>query len=249
MPITNTATVPMLVRAEVPSIRVRVEGRLLAAVTVPPGGSTTASVPLVAPYDRTGWSAGVGDGRRDPRGHRRAGIEGLHLLRGSGRTAERGALDHVDFGNATSEAAHRVAGSGSSGTGTLAGYTRRFSLAAYPGSWFSADLKVTPGKPFILRNREVFAGQEERSYNVYVDGTLLKTVFNKGPGPGPGSNVYDLLVDGLDRARRDGRRGGAGQVRVLARLSRRPLAGRQLGRAGASGHAATARSRRPSAQV
>ena len=62
----------------------------------------------------------------------------------------------------------------------------------------SANLEVTPGQPFVLRNREVFNGLEIRSYQVYVDGILVKTMTTApdySVAPSPSSTVYDLVVD------------------------------------------------------
>ena len=51
------------------------------------------------------------------------------------------------------------------------------------------------GKPFVLRAIETFDGARTKKYNVYVDGTLVKTQLVPRAETGTGIKVYDLLVD------------------------------------------------------
>lgn len=104
-------------------------------------------------------------------------------------------LDHVDFGDATSETAHALATSPSSGTNVEAGVTRRYSFRDSPGSWFSAEVKVTPNEPFILRNLETFDGPWTKKYNIYVDDVLVKNYSLKRTETGQGSKTYQVLID------------------------------------------------------
>ncbi len=116
-----------------------------------------------------------------------------------------GQLDHVDFGNATSESAHAVQASASSGTSpSEAGLTRRYSHTNYPGSWFSAEYDVTPGEPFLIRNLETFDGAKTKKYEVWVDDTLVTTTEVKRTETGQGTKVYQLLVDDPEALDNDG---------------------------------------------
>ena len=199
VPVTNTRPVAATVRAAISSsLPSDWKAVRSPAVTVGPGGTATASIPLVVPYDWVGgsWVSGtVAITQSDT-----TTLASKPFTFSLGLAAPPGVatLDYVDFGNAASEQAHAVSGSASSGTDMVAGYTRRYSHIGYPGSWFSANLKVTPGQPFVLRNREVFAGFEIRSYQVYVDGILVTTMTTApdySVAPSPSSTVYDLLVD------------------------------------------------------
>ena len=199
VPVTNTRPVAATLRAVISSsLPPGWKAVRSPAVTVGPGGTATASIPLVVPYD---WIGGVmvsGTVAITQSDITTLASKPFTFSLGVAAPPGVAPLDYVDFGNAASEQAHAVSGSASSGTDTLAGYTRRYSHINYPGSWFSANMKVTPGQPFVLRNREVFAGSETRSYQVYVDGILVTTMTtapDSSAPPGPSSTVYDLLVD------------------------------------------------------
>ena len=138
VPVTNASTVAQAVRGEVSGLSATFKTVASSRISVPPGGSATVSIPLVVAYDRDGT----------------ARLQGTVALKRSTTipTATTttlaskdfslplpvqapppgAALDYVDFGNATSEAAHQIAGSSSSGTDTLAGLTRRYSHISYP---------------------------------------------------------------------------------------------------------------------
>lgn len=105
------------------------------------------------------------------------------------------ALDHVDFGVPESESAHALQAAPNSGTNVEAGLTRRYANQGYPGSWFSAEVAVEPGEPFILRNIETFDQARTKKYPVYVDGHLVRTQVVEHEAAGMGTQTYDLLVD------------------------------------------------------
>ena len=104
-------------------------------------------------------------------------------------------LDYVDFGNAASENAHAIMAGPASGTNTEAGLDRRYANSANPGSWYSAEVHVTPGEPFMLRNRETFDGARTKKYNIYVDDTLVKTYMLKRTETGQGTKTYQTVID------------------------------------------------------
>lgn len=105
------------------------------------------------------------------------------------------ALDHVDFGNAASESAHGIMAAPNSGTNVEAGLDRRYAHTNFPGSWFSAEYDVTPGEPFLLRNRETFDGAKTKKYNIYVDDTLVKTYMLKQTVGGQTAKTYQTVID------------------------------------------------------
>jgi alpha-L-rhamnosidase len=103
--------------------------------------------------------------------------------------------DAVDFGDPASETAHAVTGSASSGTGTEAGLTRRYSHNMYPGSWFSAQVTVPAGRPFRLRIRETWFTAGVKDYDVHVNDTLVEHVHLTRFADGPGTTNHEILVD------------------------------------------------------
>lgn len=117
-------------------------------------------------------------------------------------TAE--ALDHVDFGDAASESEHVLQASAASGTSVEAGVTRRYANGTSPGSWFSAEVDVPAGEPFILRNVETFGATQSKKYRVYVDDRFVRTQVVAHHGSGAGTETYDLLVDDPEVLDNDG---------------------------------------------
>jgi alpha-L-rhamnosidase len=109
-----------------------------------------------------------------------------------------GQIDHVDFGDNASETAHSVQSAPDSGANSEAGVTRRYAHRDHPGSWFSAEVAVTPGQPFILRNLETFDGPRTKKYNLYVDDVLVRDVEYKRTESNQGLKTYQVLVDGED---------------------------------------------------
>ncbi|TGN29926.1 family 78 glycoside hydrolase catalytic domain, partial [Aeromicrobium chenweiae] len=104
-------------------------------------------------------------------------------------------LDYVDFGDAPSETDHAVQAHERSGRNSEAGLTRRYADRNYPGSYYSAEYRVTPGQPFLLRNRETFDGAKTKKYNIYVDDTLVTTYELPRAEEGIGTKTYQVLVD------------------------------------------------------
>jgi hypothetical protein len=76
-----------------------------------------------------------------------------------------------------------------------AGLDRRYAHSSHPGSWYSAEVKVTPGEPFMLRNRETFDGARTKKYNIYVDDTLVKTYMLKQTVGGQSAKTYQTVID------------------------------------------------------
>ncbi len=105
------------------------------------------------------------------------------------------AMDRIDFGKAASENAHAIMAAPNSGTNVEAGLDRRYAHSSFPGSWYSAEYHVTPGQPFLLRNIETFDGPKTKKYNIYVDGTLVKTYMLKQTVAGQSSKTYQTVID------------------------------------------------------
>ncbi|WP_205471071.1 family 78 glycoside hydrolase catalytic domain [Nocardioides sp. SYSU D00038] len=193
VPVTNTGT---------GAVRAQVVATLPAGwrsapsdeVVVPAGGTVTATVPVTVPIDRVGGAvpatvtvqrAGVALATKDV-----APVLPV-VVPPTGEV-----VDHVDFGNGTSEGAHQLQASPSSGTSSEAGYTRRYANAGVPGSWYSVLLDVPAGAPFVLRSIETFNGPTTKKYHVSVDGVLVKTQLVPRTETGDGTKVHDVLVGG-----------------------------------------------------
>nr|WP_241744419.1 family 78 glycoside hydrolase catalytic domain [Cellulosimicrobium arenosum] len=99
--------------------------------------------------------------------------------------------DHVDLGDATSEEAHDLTASPSSGTSTEAGLTRRYAgLTDF--SFFEFDMAVVPGEPFVLRATETYDTSQTKRYTVYVDGEEVH--LRRHRHDGAGTETYQVVV-------------------------------------------------------
>jgi hypothetical protein len=160
-------------------------------VLVPAGGQVDVLVPVVVPLDRNSdpITVDVVVARAGATLVERSVSLALALTR-----PPVGALDHVDFGDTTSENAHALDKSASSGVNSEAGLTRRYSNSGTPGSWFSAEVTVPAGQPFVLRNVETYSGPYTKKYDVSVDGVLVREhVLPRAEG-GHGFKVYDFPI-------------------------------------------------------
>jgi hypothetical protein len=163
-------------------------------VTVPAGQTVTADVPVVVPLDLVGGPVATTVTFREA-GATLASADvspSFDLVTPPPAAA---VLDHVDFGDNASESAPALQASPSSGTNVEAGLTRRYANSGNPGAWYSVQLAVPDGKPFVLRDIETFDGARTKKYNVYVDGTLVKTQLVPRSETGQGTKTYDALID------------------------------------------------------
>ncbi len=171
-------------------------------VVVPAGGQVDMQVPVIVPLDHVAGDVPVEVEVR------RAGI----LLSSADDVAtftlptppDAAVVDHVDFGDGASESAHAIMAAPSSGTSTEAGYTRRYANANNPGAWYSVQVDVPAGEPFILRNIETYDSANTKKYNVYVDDVLVKTQLVPRTQGGAGVKVYDALIDDPSLTANDG---------------------------------------------
>ncbi|HYH34642.1 MAG TPA: family 78 glycoside hydrolase catalytic domain [Nocardioides sp.] len=108
------------------------------------------------------------------------------------------AVDHVDLGVADSERDHRLTASGSSGTNTEAGLTRRYTNSAAPGGWFELDLAVPTTGPVLIRAVETFDQAQLKTYDVVLDGEVVHERRYRRTEGGMGSVSYQFLVDRPD---------------------------------------------------
>lgn len=112
--------------------------------------------------------------------------------------------DYVDAGESTSESAHNLQKSATSGANTEAGYTRRYSGYGTAGSWFSYDVTVPVGINTVkLEIRETYDGVRTRDYNIYLDGVLLEHYSNTSTGAG--AFIYTRTPTGLSSRTGDGK--------------------------------------------
>ena len=117
-------------------------------------------------------------------------------------------VDHVDLGDNASEAAHGIMASPSSGTNTEAGYTRRYSNASTPGSWFSFTMKVEKNEPFVLRFMETYDSAVTKKYDVLVNDTVVHTRVHTRTASGLGTQTAQVLIPD------DGTLTSTGEVRI-----------------------------------
>ncbi|MDN5893678.1 MAG: family 78 glycoside hydrolase catalytic domain [Nocardioides sp.] len=170
---------------------------------VPSGETVDVKVPAVLPLDVVGGAVEATVEFRRPGAVLASATAMPSFDLVAPPTAE--TIDHVDFGDAPSEDAHGIQASESSGTSTEAGYTRRYSHSNFPGSWYSVELDVPAGKPFILRNIETYDGAHTKKYEIYVDDVLVKSQTVARAEGGEGIKVYDALIDDASLLANDGK--------------------------------------------
>lgn len=160
-----------------------------AVRTVAPGGEITQRLRLFVPVGFVGGD--VQDLRVSFVGDQALASATAPLTLQLG-VPESGLIDHVDFGEPTSEAAHGIQFAQNSGISTEAGFTRRYAHSHHPGSWFSAEVNAIPGEPIVLQVRETFNNAVTKKYNVYVDDVLVdeRTL----AGPVQSTKMYRFLV-------------------------------------------------------
>nr|WP_246087022.1 alpha-L-rhamnosidase C-terminal domain-containing protein [Nocardioides humi] len=164
-----------------------------AETLVPAGETVTATVPVTVPLDLVGGTTELSVDVR--RAGRTVVSKAASVTVDLPHPPAGEAVDHVDFGESGSEQAHGLQASPSSGTNTEAGYTRRYAHSNFPGSWYSVEVAVPAGEPFLIRNVETYDGARTKKYNVYVDDVLVKTQLVPRSESGAGIKVYDLVVD------------------------------------------------------
>lgn len=165
-------------------------------VSIAAGESTDVTVPVFVGLETSGGDSPVEVAFVD-NGVVQASKESVITvnLPAPGNSDLPGQLDHVDFGKNVSETAHALQASPSSGTNVEAGLDRRYSHTNTPGSWFSAEYRVTPGEPFLIRNLETFDGAKTKKYNIYIDDVLVKDLVLKQAAGGQSTKAYQVLVD------------------------------------------------------
>ncbi|WP_308797433.1 family 78 glycoside hydrolase catalytic domain [Agromyces silvae] len=117
-------------------------------------------------------------------------------------TLDRVQYDWIDFGNSASEQAHGIAHSGSSGTSTEAGLTRRYSHGGVANSWFEATVAVPTSGEFRLRAIETFGRAGTKDYFITADGVeIAQRLHTESAG---GAYTYEIDVTGLAEQAADG---------------------------------------------
>jgi hypothetical protein len=163
-----------------------------AQITVPAGGSATGQAHVFQggfrPDDEVGLTASfVVDGT----------VVADHdaKLDTSFETPPAAFTDYVDLGDSTSETAHNLHASPTSGTNTEAGLTRRYGGYRIPDAWYEFDLAVTAGKSFAIQARETYwDAPQDKSYKIFVNGNLVGTRLNSRPLQTAGTASYRYYV-------------------------------------------------------
>jgi hypothetical protein len=105
-----------------------------------------------------------------------------------------GPVDHVDLGNGTSEAGHRLTASPASGTSAEAGLTRRYTNNTVANGWFEFDLAVPAGERFVIRAVETYDSNQNKTYDVLLDGQVAHERRYQRSGGG-GTVSYQFVVE------------------------------------------------------
>ncbi len=174
--------------------------------TGPDGWTSRASAPVtVAPGESATGTARVFPGGFVPDGDvpldltfvvDGAPVDGrTATLDASFATPPTGATDHVDLGDSASEAAHGLTASATSGTNVEAGLTRRYGGYRIPDAYYEFDLAVADRRGFVLQGLETYDDNpQQKSYKIFVDGTLVATRLNVRPLRRAGTAAYRLHV-------------------------------------------------------
>jgi alpha-L-rhamnosidase len=161
-----------------------------AEVTVAPGATTTVSVPVQVPMTLAAQALSL------PVTFSESGAVLAHstgTLTGQVATPT-DPVDHIDLGDATSEAAHSLVASPTSGTGLEAGLTRRYSGSA-PDSFFSFTMAVPVDKPYLITGTETFDGPRIKQYTIKVGATVVQDLSFEHTETAQSSGDYQILVD------------------------------------------------------
>jgi hypothetical protein len=201
VPVTNTGTADVRAHARL-TLPAGWKSVPSTDVLVKAGGQAGLEVPVIVPLDLVGGSVPVT--AVVVRGGDELASSDASITVDLPRPPTAAVVDHVDLGDSTSENAHGLQASSSSGTSTEAGLTRRYSHSAFPGSWFSVAVDVPEGKPFLLRGVETFDKAVTKDYDVYVDDVLVHTQLVPRTEGGQGIKVYDALIDHPSLADNDG---------------------------------------------
>ncbi|GAA0610570.1 family 78 glycoside hydrolase catalytic domain [Kribbella sandramycini] len=139
-------------------------------VTIAAGGETRIAVPVVIPLAGNATAMSFRAGFTDARGE--LAFTNVPFTITQSLTPPN-AVDYIDLGVASSEAAHELTPGPNSGTGIEAGRTRRYSGIAVPNSWFEYTLTSRPNQPYLLRFVETYDGPQTKSYDIRVNNTLV----------------------------------------------------------------------------
>lgn len=161
-----------------------------AEVTVAPGATITVSVPVQVPTTLAAQALSLPVTFSE---------SGAVLARSTGTLTGQVAtptnpIDHIDLGDATSEAAHSLVASPTSGTGLEAGLTRRYSGSA-SDSFFSFTMAVPIDKPFLITGTETFPSPVTKQYTIKVGNTVVQDLSFTHTDAAPSSGNYQILVD------------------------------------------------------
>ncbi|EWT00051.1 rhamnosidase [Intrasporangium oryzae NRRL B-24470] len=163
------------------------------AFSVPAGSTATITSTVAVPLDLTTGTVPV-----------TAAVGATDLEKASGSlrvvvpTPPASSTDHVDLGDATSEATHHLTASEHSGTSVEAGLTRRYSHSSYPGGWFEMDVTVPTDGPFALRMIETYDQSQTKTYDVLVNGQVVHQRRYTFSTTGQASLAYQFVVDRPD---------------------------------------------------
>jgi alpha-L-rhamnosidase len=103
--------------------------------------------------------------------------------------------DHIDIGEAQSEKSHNLTASAGTGTSVEAGLTRRYTGYGVANGYFQFNMKVEPGKPFIIRAIETYDREQIKDYYILVNG--VKVYSRENHTTSGGTVTYQFVVDDL----------------------------------------------------
>lgn len=163
------------------------------AIAVPAGATKTVSVPVFIPRNAAAASRAFALTARFARGDAVYAATEASVTVAITPIANLTPYDHVDLGNGTSESAHALTASPTSGSNTEAGLTRRYAGHLTDYSWFAFDVDVEAGKPFVLRSTETYDRSQTKRYKVYVDDVEV-ALRQEAHTTGAGTETWEFVV-------------------------------------------------------
>ena len=103
--------------------------------------------------------------------------------------------DYIDLGNTASEQAHNLTASAQSGTNSEAGRTRRYANRTDPNGYFQFTAKIVANKPFLLQAVETFDREQNKVYDISVNGVKVDQRNYTRTVGGQGLVTYQIPVD------------------------------------------------------
>jgi hypothetical protein len=73
--------------------------------------------------------------------------------------------------------------------------TRRYTHSSYPGGWYEFDVDEPTDAAFVVRMIETYDGARRKTYDVLLDGGVVRSVDLTRSAGGEGTVVHQFVVE------------------------------------------------------